>query len=118
MRKLKGRERRHRSIRRKIAGTAEKPRLSVFRSSKNLYAQLVDDLRGRTLLSFATNAPDFKKKVGYGGNKKAARFLGEEMAKRAAAKGFAKVVFDRGGYRFHGRVKEFADAARKNGMAF
>jgi len=116
--RLKGRERRHRVLRKKIIGTDERPRLCVTRSSKNLYGQLVNDMEGKTLFSLSTGAGDLRKAVGYGGNVKAAAKLGEEFGKRAKVKGFGKVVFDRSGYRYHGRVKAFADAARKGGLIF
>jgi len=99
-------------------GTAEKPRLCVFRSGKNLYAQLIDDVKGHTLFSVSTSGKAVKNKIGYGGNVKASVLLGEEFAKGAKEKGFAKIVFDRAGYRFHGRVKAFAESARKNGLIF
>lgn len=118
MKKVRGRERRHKIIRKKVVGTKERPRLCVFRSSKNIYAQLIDDIKGKTLFSLATNAPELMKKINYGGNKKAATFLGEELAKKAKEKGFSKVVFDRAGYSYHGRVKALAEAARKNGLVF
>ena len=118
MKKISSRKRRHRIIRKKITGTKERPRLCITKSSKNLYAQLIDDMEGKTVFSLSTNAADFRKKLGYGGNRKAAQALGEELARKAASKGFSKVVFDRAGYLFHGRIKEFADAARKNGLVF
>lgn len=118
MKKLKGRKKRHRVIRKKVVGTAEKPRLSVTRSNKGLYGQLVDDIKGHTLFALSTNVPEMKNKIGYGGNVKAAAHLGEEFAKRAKKKGFGKVVFDRAGYLYHGRVKAFAEATRKNGLIF
>jgi len=105
-------------LRRKIVGTNEKPRLCVFRSGKNLYAQLIDDVKGYTLFSASTNDKGGKSKVRYGGNVKAAALLGEEFAKGAKEKGFAKITFDRAGYLFHGRVKAFAESARKNGLIF
>jgi large subunit ribosomal protein L18 len=118
MGKLKGRKRRHRIIRKKLVGTDRRPRLCVTRTNKNLRGQLVDDIKGHTLISLSTNAPEVKKKIGYGGNVKAAAHLGEEFAKKAKKKGFAKVAFDRAGYLFHGRVKAFAEEARKNGLEF
>lgn len=118
MKKLTGRKKRHRVVRKKVIGTAEKPRLCVTRSSKNLYGQLVDDMKGHTIFSLSTNSREVKNTVSYGGNVKAAAALGEEFAKRAKAKGFAKIAFDRAGYRYHGRVKSFAEAARKNGLVF
>lgn len=118
MKKLKGRKRRHRILRKKLIGTSEKPRLCVFRGSKNFYAQLIDDIKGCTLFSLSTLSKSVKNKIGYGGNVKAATLLGEAFAKNAKDKGFGKIVFDRAGYLYHGRLKAFADAARKNGLIF
>ena len=106
---------RHRRVRGKISGTAQCPRLNVFRSSKNIYAQIIDDVKGVTLAAASTLDKDF---AGNGGNKDAARKVGEMIAKRAAEKGIEEVVFDRGGYIFHGRVKELADGAREGGLKF
>ena len=111
----KARLNRHRRVRGKISGTAECPRLNVFRSSKNIYAQIIDDVKGVTLAAASTLDKDF---AGNGGNKDAARKVGEMIAKRAAEKGIEEVVFDRGGYIFHGRVKELADGAREGGLKF
>ena len=111
----KARLNRHRRVRGKISGTAECPRLNVFRSSKNIYAQIIDDVKGVTLAAASTLDKDF---AGNGGNKEAARKVGEMIAKRAAEKGIEQVVFDRGGYIFHGRVKELADGAREGGLKF
>jgi len=118
MKKVKGRERRHKLIRRKVMGTGDKPRLCIFRSNKNIDAQLIDDLEGKTLFSLSTNGRDLKKKIAYGGNVKAAGALGEEFARCAKEKGFSKIVFDRAGYLYHGRIKAFAEACRKNGLIF
>ncbi|MBN1353687.1 MAG: 50S ribosomal protein L18 [Candidatus Omnitrophica bacterium] len=118
MKKIKGRVKRHLVIRQKVIGTPERPRLCVFRSNKNIYVQLIDDVKGRTLLSLSTNSKELKNKPAYGGNVKAAALIGEEFAKKAKAKGFGKVVFDRAGYAFHGRVKALAESARKNGLIF
>ena len=118
MKKIKGRVKRHKALRKKLMGTKARPRLCIFRSSKNLYAQLVDDIGGHTMFSLSTNVAALKNKTLYGGNVKAAVVLGEEFAKKAKEKGFGKIVFDRAGYLYHGRVKAFADAARKNGMVF
>ena len=107
--------RRHRRVRGKISGTAECPRLNVFRSTNNIYAQIIDDVKGVTLVAASTLDKDFN---GNGGNKEAARKVGEMIAKRAAEKGIEEVVFDRGGYIFHGRVKELADGAREGGLKF
>jgi large subunit ribosomal protein L18 len=115
--KLKHRrqERRAHRVRSKITGTAERPRLSVFRSSKHIYAQLIDDLNGVTVAAASTAA---KSKAAYGGNVKAAAAVGQKLAEAAKAKGITQAAFDRGHYRYHGRVKALADAARKGGLKF
>ena len=109
------RQRRHRKIRGKVSGTAACPRLNVFRSSKHIYAQIIDDVKGVTLVSASSNEKEFE---GYGGNKAAAKKVGERIGKRALEKGIETVVFDRGGYLYHGRVKELADGARESGLKF
>ena len=106
---------RHRRVRAKISGTAERPRLAVFRSSKNIYAQLIDDAAGTTLVAAASNEKDFGI---YGGNCDAAKKVGALIAERALAKGIENVVFDRGGYVYHGRVQALAEAARESGLKF
>ena len=111
----KARLRRHRRVRGKISGTTARPRLNVFRSAKNIYAQLIDDVKGVTICSAYTLDKEFD---GNGGNKDAAREIGKMIAKRAADKGITEVVFDRGGYIFHGRVKELAEGAREGGLKF
>ena len=111
----KARLKRHRRVRAKISGTAERPRLNVFRSSKHIYAQLIDDVNGVTLASASSMDKGFE---GNGGNIEAARKVGEMIAKNAVDKGITEVVFDRGGYLYHGRVKELADGARENGLKF
>ena len=111
----KARLNRHKRVRGKISGTAECPRLNVFRSTKNIYAQIIDDVKGVTLCAASTLDKEFN---GNGGNKEAARKVGEMIAKRAAEKGISQVVFDRGGYIFHGRVKELAEGAREGGLKF
>ena len=111
----KARLQRHKRVRAKISGTAERPRLDVFRSAKNIYAQVIDDVAGVTLVSASTAEKSFTE---YGGNKEAAKKVGAAIAKRAADKGIAEVVFDRGGYIYHGRVKELAEAAREGGLKF
>ena len=118
MEKLTGRKRRQALIRKKVVGTAEKPRLSVYRSNANFSAQLINDIEGKTFFSLSTLSKDIKSAARYGGNVKAAAMLGEEFAKRAKAKGFLSVVFDRAGYKYHGRVKAFAEGARKGGLKF
>ena len=111
----KARLNRHKRVRGKISGTAECPRLNVFRSTKNIYAQIIDDVKGVTLVAASSLDKEFN---GNGGNKEAARKVGEMIAKRAAEKGISQVVFDRGGYIFHGRVKELAEGAREGGLKF
>ena len=111
----KARLRRHKRVRGKISGTAACPRLNVFRSSANIYAQIIDDTTGNTLCAASTLDKSFS---GNGGNKEAAREVGKLIAKRAAEKGITDVVFDRGGYIFHGRVKELAEGAREGGLEF
>ncbi|WP_217957663.1 50S ribosomal protein L18 [Acutalibacter muris] len=111
----KARLRRHRRVRGKISGTAERPRLNVFRSSANIYAQVIDDVTGVTLCAASTVEKGFE---GSGGNKEAARRVGKLIAERAQEKGISNVVFDRGGYIFHGRVQELAEGAREGGLKF
>ena len=109
---------RHTRIRAKIKGAAGCPRLAVFRSLKNMQAQLIDDIAARTLLALSTTAKEIREKCGYGGNVKAANLLGGEFAKLAIAKGIKSIVFDRSGYAYHGRVKALAEALRKGGLTF
>jgi large subunit ribosomal protein L18 len=106
----------HRRIRRKLRGTPERPRLAVYRSLNHIYAQVVDDEAGRTLVSASSVEKDASSKSG--GNIASARQIGRTIAERAKAKGITKVVFDRGGYHFHGRVKALAEAAREAGLEF
>ncbi len=110
--------RRRQHVRQKIVGTKERPRLTVFRSSKHIYAQLIDDLSGVTLAAASTAAPELRKSLPYGGNVKAAITVGNKLAEAAKSKGITKAAFDRGHYRYHGRVKALADAARKGGLEF
>jgi large subunit ribosomal protein L18 len=110
--------RRRRHVRRKIVGTVERPRLTVFRSSKHIYAQLIDDLNGRTLAAASSNSSDLRKDVTYGGNVKAAKAVGKRLAEVAKERGITKAAFDRGHYRYHGRIKALADAAREGGLQF
>ena len=112
--KNKVRQTRHARVRRKISGTAECPRLNVFRSNKNIYAQLIDDVAGVTLASAST----LDKEVSKGTKTEQAIVVGKLVAERAVAKGISEVVFDRGGYLYHGRVKALADSARENGLKF
>ena len=109
------RKRRHLRVRRKISGTAECPRLCVYRSNSNLYAQIIDDVAGNTIVSCSTLDKDVKTKHA---NKEAAKEVGTLIAKKAAEKNIKTVVFDRGGYIYHGVVKELADAAREAGLEF
>ena len=107
---------RHKRIRATLSGTAEKPRLNVFRSNANITAQIIDDTKGVTLVSASTLESDLK--IKYGGNVEAAKLIGAEIAKRAKKANIKEVVFDRGGYLYHGRVKALAEAARENGLEF
>ena len=111
----KARLKRHARVRSKISGTPDCPRLDVFRSAKHIYVQVIDDVNGVTLVSASTVEKDFG---AYGGNKEAAKKVGEMIAKRALEKGIENVVFDRGGYIYHGRVKELAEGAREGGLKF
>lgn len=111
----KKRLKRHKRVRAKISGTAATPRLCVYRSLKNIYAQIIDDVAGKTLVSASTLEKGFD---AYGGNKEAAKKLGAIIAEKAKAQGIEEVVFDRGGYLYHGRVKELADGAREGGLKF
>lgn len=113
--KNKARLKRHKRVRSKINGTASCPRLNVYRSSKHIYAQIIDDVAGVTLVAASTVEKDFD---GTGGNKEAARKVGENVAKKAIAKGIENVVFDRGGYIYHGRIQELAEGARACGLKF
>ena len=106
---------RHKRVRAKISGTPEMPRLNVFRSEANIYAQVIDDVSGKTLVSASSLDKDIQ---GYGGNIAAAAAVGRLVAERAKAKGIETVVFDRGGYLYHGRVKALAEGAREGGLQF
>ncbi len=110
--------RKHVRVRKKIEGTPEQPRLNVFRSLKHIYAQIIDDSAGITLVAASTQDEALKGKVELGGNKNAAREVGKLIAQKAADKGIKQVVFDRGGYLYHGRVKELAEGAREAGLEF
>lgn len=108
----------HQRVRARVRGTTGRPRLNVFRSLKHIYAQLIDDSRGVTLVAASTMDPEVRKTVASGGNLVGAKVVGKVIAERARAKGIEKVVFDRGGYKYHGRIKALADAAREAGLAF
>ena len=116
--KNKVRQRRHLRVRKHIIGTSERPRLNVFRSASNIYAQVIDDTVGNTLVSASTLDKAVKEKIEFGGNIDAAAEVGKLVAERALAAGITAVVFDRGGYPYHGRVKALADAAREAGLNF
>ena len=111
----KARLQRHKRVRAKISGTAERPRLDVFRSAKNIYAQVIDDVNGVTLIAASSKDKGFEK---YGGNVEAAKAVGSAVAKAAVEKGITEVVFDRSGYIYHGRIAALADAAREAGLKF
>lgn len=115
------RQKRHARVRKRVAGTSDRPRLNVYRSDNNIYAQIIDDGAGRTLAaasSLDSSLRDSKAPRSAGGNVAAAQNVGKLIAERAKAAGIAKVVFDRGGYLYHGRVQSLADAARENGLDF
>ena len=113
------RERAHERLRQRIVGTAERPRLAVFKSAKYVYAQVIDDEKGTTLVSATSLEASVKGRIeGSAANKAAAKAVGETVAERALARGIQKVVFDRGGYLYHGKVKELAEAARAKGLQF
>ncbi len=112
------RQRRHQRIRKRLQGTGEKPRLSVYKSLNNIYVQLVDDVAGKTILSASTLEKDIRSAVKHGGNLDAAKKVGASLAQKALNKKITNVVFDRGGYRYHGCIKALADAAREQGLKF
>lgn len=110
-----GRVKRHLRVRKKLSGTPERPRLAVYRSEKNIYAQIIDDVAGKTLVAASSLDKEFE---GIGSNKEAAKKVGELIAKKALEKGIKEVVFDRGGYIYHGRIEELAAGAREVGLIF
>jgi large subunit ribosomal protein L18 len=116
--KENARQARHNRVRKKVTGTPEKPRLNVYRSVSHIYAQVIDDYSGKTLTVASSIDKELKGKIGTGGNIEAAKNVGSLIARRAIDKGIRKVVFDRGGYLYHGRVKALADAAREGGLEF
>jgi len=124
--KVYRRWRRHCHLRKRLVGTAERPRLNVYRSNKHIYCQIIDDTMldkngcrcGGTLIACSTQSPAVHSQIPHGGNVKAAELVGTEIAKLAKAKGIVCVAFDRGGYKYHGRIKALADAARKGGLQF
>lgn len=112
------RHKRRLRVRKKVVGTPERPRLNVFRSLKHIYAQIIDDTRGITLASASSLSPELKDSLAIGSNREAAFAVGKLIAEKALKKGIKKVVFDRAGYLYHGRVKTLADAAREGGLEF
>jgi large subunit ribosomal protein L18 len=113
-----GKSRRHDRIRKKVSGVAERPRLCVFRSLNNIYAQIIDDTKGATLAAASTLDKEIKAQEGHKGNIEAAKKVGVLLAKKAAEAGVKKVVFDRSGYRYHGSIKALAEASREGGLEF
>lgn len=116
--KEQARQARHFRVRKKVSGTPDRPRLNVYKSVKHIYAQVIDDHSGSTIVSASTIDKELKKDVKTGGNMEAAKKVGVLVAKRAVDKGVKSVVFDRGGYLYHGRIKALADAAREGGLEF
>jgi len=112
------RRKRHQRVRNKVTGTAERPRLNVYRSSKHMYAQIIDDMTGKTLAAASTLDADVKADLSSTSNKEAAKKVGEIVAKRAKDNGIEEVTFDRGGYIYHGRVQNLAEGARDGGLKF
>ena len=110
--------RRHIRVRKKVFGTAERPRLAVFRSLNHIYAQIIDDTLGRTLVAASTRSADLREGLPKSGNCSAAKVVGKRLAEKALAHGIRTIVFDRGGLKFHGRIKALADAAREGGLVF
>jgi len=112
------RKRRHVRVRKKVRGLTKRPRISVFKSSKHIYAQIVDDEKGITLVSSSTLDKEVRDDLKHGGNRDAAKKVGELLARRAVEKGVRQVVFDKGGYTYHGRLSALADSAREAGLEF
>ncbi len=116
--KKKKRQKRHRHILKRLYGTSVKPRVIVYRSLRHFYVQAVDDERGVVITGASSLSPEIRSQISYGGNKEAAAKVGELMAKRLQEKGISEICFDRAGYKYHGRVKECAEAMRKGGIKF
>ena len=116
--KREARDRRHDRVRNKVVGKPDRPRLNVYRSNKHIYAQIIDDFAEETLTSASTVDTEIKDEIEVSSNKEAAEIVGEYLAKRALDKGIEKVVFDRGGFDYHGRIEALAEAARENGLEF
>lgn len=117
-RAVQARQARRERVRKKVLGTPERPRLSVFKSARHIYAQLIDDVHGHTLLTESSLHPDFRVRSDKGNNVAAAKTLGEIVAEKAREKGILQVIFDRNGYPYHGRVKAVAEGAREKGLVF
>jgi len=118
VRKNERRKKRHLRMRNKVQGTPDRPRLNVYKSSKHMYAQIIDDMAGKTIISASTLNKELQKDLESTGNKEAARKVGKKVAELAKEKGIETVIFDRGGYIYHGRVKELAEGAREAGLKF
>lgn len=119
LKKTARRVRRKKHVRKTVSGSEQRPRLTVFRSNRNMYAQIIDDVAGQTLVCASTQEKDVAQKLGgAAGNRAAAQIVGETVANKAVEKGIKQVVFDRNGYAYHGRVRELAEAARKAGLEF
>lgn len=116
--RYQARRKRHQRVRRKIAGTGQRPRLSVFRSARHIYAQLIDDQTGRTLAAAASNEPALRQTLAQAKPLEQARAVGETLAARAQAQGLSAAVFDRGGFQFHGRIRALAEGSRAQGLQF
>ncbi len=112
------RKRRHRRVRKKVLGTLERPRLCVFKSNRHIYAQVINDETGKTLLALSTLSPEFKEQWGKGNKTGAARIVGQILGKKVKEAHIQRVIFDRGGFKYHGRVKALADGAREGGLDF
>lgn len=117
-RNINPRKQRHMRVRKKVFGTPERPRLNVFRSANHIYAQIIDDTKDRTIAAVSTLDEAVKAEANYGGNKAAAKVVGRMIAEKAQQAGISTVVFDRGGFIYHGRVQELAEAAREAGLEF
>ena len=118
LRKRQQRQRRKRHVRKKVIGSPERPRLTVFRSHKNIYAQIIDDTVGRTLVAASSRESELTQQLSNGSNRTAAKVVGTALAEKAVKAGIKKVVFDRNGYAYHGRISELAQAARDSGLEF
>ncbi len=116
--RMLNRRERHKRVRKKVKGTSERPRLAVFKSSTHIYAQLIDDIKAHTIISASTLDPAFKQKMNSTGNILAAKLVGQILAQRALEKGIEKIIFDRGGFIYHGRIKALAESARETGLKF